>query len=663
MIHVRESSTISLTPRDKTMPPTETHSRPSLSRDFIILSVAILFVLALASLWVAYVSYEEHSDKTINLLENEAVRIDRSLIVEIKNASYLLESLGRQISQYGGDKQDQTSRLLRSFNDDAGKDNIFVWVDAMQRATVSSNRGILAKPIDISDRDYVKKALADPWKVQIGRPVLGRVSEKWVLPVAMGLTDFDGRHLGIIVISLDINTMTNEIQRDLHNPGVRFAILSKTLTPLTGAGAQGTKDNHILPTEALTDTDFEKHHSGILSRASLFAQHKGYALYEVSSKYPYVILIGYDGDLGAVEVMELMLPKLTVVIFNALVLLTLLWMVRQRVIQPVDSLTSSVGNIVRGEEFLPLKGAVPAEIDQLAEQIRKLSQYLRERERVEEELLIKNTYLRRVKETTQLMNKARTKFLMTLSEELEKPVLSIAEYAEGMKDQHFGPLKNEAYIRHAFDIYRLSMELKQMVIDVMAVSHMESGVIILYEKPTNIAFCLHRAVRHFQDHPQYKHMEVKLRMDENLPKLLIDEERFNTILLNLLTRTATHLSPGSAIVLEASVEKTPAGAAECLIMMKYTMLHQHHEQDIEQIRRLQFISEGGKNQQPVVSSEGINLALTQMLVSLHQGTLTIDVSTNHVCRIFIRFPETRIVHTKSDDNHKTTMPEKVRKAS
>ncbi len=639
----------------------QSQTRPSLSRDFVILSVLILVVLALASLWVAYVSYEEHSDKTLTLLENEAVRIDRALIVEIKNASYLLESLGRQISQYGTDKQDKISRLLRSFNDDAGKDNIFLWINDSQQVAISSSRGIIQKPVDVSDRDYVKKALAEPWQVQIGRPVLGRVSEKWVLPIAMGLRDFDGRHLGIIVISLDINALTREIREDLHHPAVRFSILSKTLTPLTAQSKNGAQESRPLPTEALTDIDFDHKKSGVLSRAGLFTQDSGYALFEVSSKYPYIILIGYDGALGAAEVTQLMLPKLTVVFFNAAVLLVLLWTVRQRVIQPVDSLAKSVENIVRGDKFLPLKGAVPAEIEHLAEQIRKLSQYLHERERVEEELVVKNTYLKRVKETAQLMNKARTQFLVTLSEELEKPVFAISEYAEGMKDQHFGPLKNDAYIRHAFDIFRLSVELRQMVADIMAVSKMESGVIMLYEKPTNVIFCLHRAVRHFQDQAQHRHVEIKLRMEEDLPKLLIDEDRFNIILVNLLNRTAAQLSPGSAIVLEASLDKPPGAEEEFLIMLKYNILPQASDQEIEQIRRLQVITEGGSTGQPAINSEGINLALTQMLISLHQGTMSIDISSNHVCRIYIRFPKSRILHTQSSG--KSGSGDKVRRAS
>lgn len=625
-----------------------TQARPSLSRDFVLLSVVIMFMLCLASLWVAYVSYEEHSDKTIALLENEAVRIDRVLIVEIKNASYLLESLGRQISQYGmPDKKEHISRLLRSFNDDARKDDIFLWVTPGQHVAVSSNRGILAKPVDVADRDYVKKSLAEPWKIQIGRPIFGRVSEKWVLPISMGLTDFNGKYIGSIVVSLDINALTSEIRNDIQHRGVSFAILSRTLSPLTGIGNSDAAQEKPLPTEDLTDIDFDVKPSGVLLRADVFRRNKGYALYEVSSKYPYVILIGYDGDAGAAEATALMWPKLSMVLFNAVVLLLLLWAVRQRVIRPVDSLAESVENIVRGEDFTPLKGTVPAEIEYLSDQIRKLSDYLKERERVEEELLVKNTYLRRIKETAQLTNRARTQFLVTLSEEMEKPALAISEYAEGMKDQHFGPMENETYIRHAFDIYRLSAELRQMVADIHAISKMERGVLILHEKPSNVAFCLHRAVRNFQEQSQYKHIEVKLRTDENLPKLVIDEDRFNHILVNLLSIAAGRTSPGSAIVLEASLDQPPRDEEAFVIMLKYTLFPQENPHEMQQIRRIQSITESARGEQYFIGSEGINLALIQMLVSLHHGKLKIEISANHVCRIYLRFPESHIQRPRS----------------
>ena len=78
--------------------------------------------------------------------------------------------------------------------------------------------------------------------MQIGRPIEGRVSGRWVIPVAMGLTDYTGKFIGTILISIDINELTEQISTLVKRDGISFAIISKTLIPLT----QVSDDNNFL---------------------------------------------------------------------------------------------------------------------------------------------------------------------------------------------------------------------------------------------------------------------------------------------------------------------------------------------------------------------------------------------------------------------------------
>ena len=617
-------------------------TRPSLSRDFAMLSVIILLGAVMLSLWVAYTIYEDHAEKTITLLENETVRIDRSLIVQIKNAAYILESFGRQIGQHGADDREHTARLFRSYTNESMQGDVFSWVDPAQRVTVSSNRGVIKKPVDVSDRDYVKLALAEPWVVQIGRPILGRVSEKWVLPLSIGVTDEDGSHAGIVVLSLNVDSLTNEIRSDIKKSGIHFAILSKTLLPLT----ERENDEQAIsemPMEALSIIDFTTSPSGILSQAGLFKTQNSYARYEVSAKYPYIILLEYDENLTSKQISEMLLPRIFGLAALSFFLISLLWAVRQRIIRPVEALTERAADIIRGERYQELDTQVPLEIEQLAENIRKLDQFLKERERSEEELIIKNAYLRRVKETSQLIGLARKDFLGSLADELQKPVEYIRDYVEALKEQEFGPIENEVYVKHAFEIHNNMLTLSQMIADIDYASGIERDTLVLYEKPTQPAFVVHRALRHFQEQAQYRHIEVKLRLDEDLPKLVIDEDRFNQILVNLFCAAASQLSPGSALILESVIDKNQRGEDEFVFMLKYNALSdQKKSGDLDSIRRIQLISEHDSNTPLFVKSEGINLALTRMLVKLHQGDIETQVSNNHVCRVYVRFPESRI---------------------
>lgn len=618
-------------------------SQTSLSRDFILMSVVIVFMLLVVSVWIAYETFDEHSDRTITTLENEATQIDRSLIMEIRNASYLLESMGRQISQFGPDKLSQISRLLRSFNHNQENRDIFSWIDARQRVIVSSKDGIRKKPVDVSDRDYVKKSLAEPWQIQIGRPILGRVSNKWVLPISMGLTDYSGTHIGTLLISLDIQNLTHELQREIRKKGISFAILSKTLTPLTEVYEKNGDLNTLLPVEKLSGIDFDAKPKGIVTRAQLFDERSYFALYQASRLFPYVIMMSYDGRLSTEEISGLLWPKLVLVCLIGAFLVFALWLIRTRIIRPVEWLSEITSDVTRGKPFRPLPEQSSTEIEFLADQIKKLTQFITERERVEDELLVKNTYLKRVKETAQLVNRARTEFLESLASELDKPVDTIREAAEAMKDQHFGPMGNETYLRSAFDIYKSSTELKQMIADILSVSALEQGILILHEKPVNVSFCIHRAIRHFHEQPQYRHIDVKIRVDEHMPKLIIDEDRFNQILINMLIGAATQLAPGSSMVLESAIEKGESGADEYNFMLKFNILKIAPNSDLEKLRRLQLVSDRGNASPVFIRSEGINLALTRMLVSLHQGSMEVQISQNNVCRIYIRFTEKRIL--------------------
>lgn len=611
-------------------------TNPSLSRDFLLLSLVIVIFMAAVSVYVSYRTYEDHSDTVISHLQSESLRIDRALIVEIENSSYLLESLARQISQIGPENLNGIARLLRSFNDQGNRDDVFSWIDARQKVVVSSNRGILGKSIDVSDRDYIKKALTEPWKIQIGRPIQGRVSERWVLPICLGLTDYRGNHVGAILASVDIQGLTEELRKVIrdHENGIDFAIYSTTLNPLTETPGRTIFTPQETVEEALKKIDFSRHPNGALSRASLFESDQVYSFYEVSTEYPYVIVVTHDPAQSRKVVRSSLQGRLAQVFSVVLLLLAILWIIRTKVIKPVLNLSEIVADIARGKRYRPLTQHGPVEIEMLAQQIRKIDDYLEERRRKESELQLKNRYLTRVKETSQRMAQARLEFLRSLSVELGQPLQTIEEAVQALKDQHFGPLPNRRYLEQASLIYSKTRSLHQMVSDLAAISEAEYGALVLNEQPVDISFAVHRALRHFSDLPQHKHIDIKLRLDEQLPKLMVDEEKLGQILLQTLSSAAYRAAPGSSLIIETMLDKNQEGVEEFVIMMKFNL--RQTESTGDELAPDSVLTRTGR-------SEGISFALTRMLLSLHDGRLESSVSHNQVCRIFLRFPDTLFV--------------------
>src|SRR3954454_12528984 len=60
------------------------------------------------------------------------------------------------------------------------------------------------KPLNIADREHFRTQIerADAGLV-IGRPILGRVSGRWVIPLSRRITDREGKLIGVTVLSLD----------------------------------------------------------------------------------------------------------------------------------------------------------------------------------------------------------------------------------------------------------------------------------------------------------------------------------------------------------------------------------------------------------------------------------------------------------------------------
>ena len=592
-------------------------TQPSLSRDFALLSVFIVFILVLASIWVTFETYGNYEKEVAKQMEREALRLDRSLIVEIENASYILESIGRQI-QATSDTSSNVAQLFFSFaKAESPKRGIFSWVDKEQMITVSNNLGVLDKPIDVSDRDYVKKSIAEPWKIHIGRPIEGRLSHGWILPLSLGLTDRNGTYLGSVIVALDAETLTNNIGRSIKDNSIHFAITNFSLTLLTQTPAAVSFFNDSFDVTRLSKIDFEKTASGNYSKSSLFKRHQIYTYFERSSQYPYVIFLGLDASQSALDLRKMLVPRLFQLLVIAVFLLFVLWTVRKRIIQPVIALTEQTSTIVRGEGFDPDKTRGPLEIEQLAYEIQRLYDYINERRRVEAELRLKNAELTRVKEAAQITNQVKADFFAYVGQELTEPVEAIMQQIETLKDQHFGPIGNGKYLVHAADIHDQTKQLMAMLEDIKAISKAETGLLALNESDIDLTFVLQKTIRIFREKAGVG-AEVHVDINNSLPHVRGDELRIKQLVLNILNAIAQQLSVAEPIRITSSLK-----AQELSLSFSYTA-----NSSLLSATR---------------SKQGLDLALARLLIALHQGTLEMKTSADRLSVITIKFPALRVL--------------------
>ena len=592
-------------------------TQPSLSRDFALLSLFIIFILVLVSIWVSFETSSNYAKDVVKQMESEALRLDRGLIVEIENASYILESVGRQIQATSNDPQN-IAQLFFSFAKSEGpKRSIFSWVNKEQLITVSNNLGVIDKPIDVSDRDYVKKSIAEPWKVHIGRPIEGRLSHNWILPLSLGLTDKNGTYLGSVIVALDTEALSNDIGRSMKDSGIRFAITNTSLTLLTQSPVAVKFFHENFDLGRLSKIDFEKTIAGKYSSASLFDHTQIYSYYERSSQYPYIIFLGLDSEQSARELRKLLMPRLFQLLVIAVFLLFVLWTVRKRIIHPVMALTEQTSTIVRGDVFDAEQTRGPLEIEQLAYEIKRLYEYIEERRRVESELRLKNAELMRVKEAAQVTNQVKADFFAYVGQELTEPVEAILQQIETLKDQHFGPIGNAKYLTHAADIHDQARQLIGMLEDIKSISKAETGLLSLNEGDIDLAFVLQKTIRIFREKIA-ANTEIQLDINNGLPHIRGDELRVKQLILNVLNAINQQLAANDPIRITSSLK-----AQELSLSFSYTS--------------------GVSALSATRSKHGLDLALARLLIALHQGSLEMKTTADRISIITVRFPALRVL--------------------
>jgi signal transduction histidine kinase len=602
-------------------------SKPSLLRDFAVLSALIVFVLMLVSLWVTYVTYLDRSRYTLRQLESEATRIDRLMIIKIEHSSYLLESLGRQIVQMDTKDLAGIARLLRSFDTNVTLHNVFSWIDEKTFNVVSSNTGV-HPPVDVSDREFVKRAVAEPWKVQIGSPIQGRVSKKWVLPVALGVSDSTGKFLGIILISMDIETIKRDLEGTIKDSGIAFAIYSNNML-LTEARPEGNSALSGAFHEKLKSIDFNKHSSGAVQTGNLFDDFTTHVYYEMSAKYPYTIVLGLDNSANTSSVRDLLVPRLLQIFLLGMFMLTLLWIVRLHVIKPVTELSHIAAGVVRGQPYRLLSSGGAGEVVVLAQEIKYLADYLEEMRRIEEEKDNKNLLLHKSKENAERSNIIKTEFLTAMSHGLRTPLNTIIGFSEIIKNQLYGPMENTQYWQYAQDIHQSAQHLQALIDDVLALSNAETSIGEWQEKSVDVRVVLGKCLRLVTERLQEKKLQVDIKSPEALPHLRIDETRFKQILINLFLH-ACQSTEKSNVLVEAYIEKGRSGAESfCISFTSY----------------VPSIPPAANSTKTLAQDPtNLGLPLTKALVAMHQATLDITKTPGKSSTVTVRFPQERIVY-------------------
>jgi hypothetical protein len=179
------------------------------------------------------------------------------------------------------------------------------WIDS-NKYLIASSAGKVLKPIDLSSRDYLEKTEHEPWKLQVGKTVVGALSGQNILPVAVGVVGKNGHHVGTSVLSVKTESLIEKFKiSSMKNLG-NFAVLDYDKKIVLDSNNKYFSDNTNFLAK-IKDVNLRSQ-SDILSNFNLLKRNDYFIVKEEVFEYPFVVFYAVKNRLIYQELFVEILP-------------------------------------------------------------------------------------------------------------------------------------------------------------------------------------------------------------------------------------------------------------------------------------------------------------------------------------------------------------------
>lgn len=162
--------------------------------------------------------------------EREFNVISKTLEYTFEYTNYINSNIGHQIALHGVNDFAFIHKLLSNPSHNHYNNmlyfswSLFDWVDNQNLQRVNSQVGIRNPAPDMSMREYTYLSPKHPWTLQFAKPTLGNPSKKLVIPAGTGITNAEGKYLGVVVIGFVVEDLIKQIEQFTNNHKLRFLL-------------------------------------------------------------------------------------------------------------------------------------------------------------------------------------------------------------------------------------------------------------------------------------------------------------------------------------------------------------------------------------------------------------------------------------------------------
>ena len=237
-------------------------------------------------------------------------------------------------------------------------------------------------------------------------------------------------------------------------------------------------------------------------------------------------------------------------------------------------------------------------------------------------------------------NQAKSEFLSRMSHEIRTPMNAIIGMLQIAKLHTDDAERTEESLRK---IGAASDHLLNLINDVLDISKIESGKMVLTSEPFRLSVLLERAAAVIGPQCEQKGQAFEVVVPDDDEVFVGDAVRLRQLLINLLTNSVKYTRPGGHVRLEASIDADSIVAYRCVTFVVADdgigMTEEFHEHLFEP-----FVMEGRAN----VQGTGLGMPIVKNIVTMMGGDIhvrtAVDQGTTFTITVNLRLafePERR----------------------
>lgn len=231
-------------------------------------------------------------------------------------------------------------------------------------------------------------------------------------------------------------------------------------------------------------------------------------------------------------------------------------------------------------------------------------------------------------------SRIKSTFLAHMSHELRTPLNAIIGFAQMLRNETFGPLGSKRNAEYVGIIHDAGTHLSRLIGHVLDLSQLEAGSTDLSESDVRPAELFEECETLARSLVESRDQQITMSVSPAIGTVRCDRLRMVQVLLNLLGNASKFSPHGSRIRLEAGLQ-----ANGDLLFQVIDQGRGIAAEDIAQV--LKPFGQAEVNAETARDGTGLGLPLSQSLLELHGGSLTINSVPGQGTTVTARLPAIR----------------------